>query len=86
MCSLARRPSSGDAIAGFALSFLAIIPAFGLLFGLIGITCSEIAMQRDSTGRRLAVAGLTIGITFLLTQVISTVALLFCSLGCRIHH
>lgn len=79
------RPASGDALAGFALSSLAIVPAVGLVFGICGITCSAIAMQREAPRRRLAVAGLTIGIALLVTQLLATALLLVCCLGCRIH-
>lgn len=81
--AVARREEvAPDAIAGFALAFFALVPAFGLLFGLFGITCSAVALRRNAGGRRLAVAGMTLGIVFLFVQFAATI-LLFTCFGCR---
>jgi hypothetical protein len=67
---------NGEAIAGFVLGMLGLLPLIGLFACLLGIVFSTRGLRRaavlDSRGHGLAVAGMVLSIVYLVPQAACT--------------
>jgi len=67
---------NGEAIAGFVLGMLGVLPLVGLITCLLGIAFSAKGLRRaallDSRGHGLAVAGMVLSIVYLVPQAACT--------------
>jgi hypothetical protein len=68
-----RRRSNSDAVAGFVLGLVGMVPVFGTLACLLGLYFSGRGLRRsaalDGQGQALSIAGLALSIVFLMPAV-----------------
>ncbi len=71
LAPVAPRRTNDAAVAGLTLAATGLIPLWGAPCALLGAIFSAVGMRRrDGSGRRVAVAGLTVAVTLILWQVL----------------
>lgn len=73
-------PPNGQAMTGFLLGALGVVPFAGLVLSGLGLYYSgrglSVAQQRYGSGHRLAVAGMLVSLAFFLPQLFAALLLL----------